>query len=70
MASQQQQQQQRDFDVIVFGASGFTGQFVVAELAKTIQDENLAGALPSWPVAKARADRLGFVILVRSSPVC
>ena len=30
----------RPYDVIVFGASGFTGQFVVEHLAKAIKREN------------------------------
>lgn len=37
----------RKFDIIVFGASGFTGQYVVEELARTIDEENGV----TWAVA-------------------
>ena len=35
----------RDFDFIVFGASGFTGQYVVEYVAKIYEEENLRWAI-------------------------
>lgn len=28
------------YDLVIFGASGFTGQFVVEEVARTVDSEN------------------------------
>ena len=42
----------RKFDVVVFGASGFTGQYVVEEMARTAEREKgPAGAPIKWAVA-------------------
>jgi short subunit dehydrogenase-like uncharacterized protein len=44
------------FDIVVFGASGFTGQFVVEELAQTISTEgDLKWAIAGRDVRKLQA---------------
>ena len=48
----------RKFDMIVFGASGFTGQFVVEEIART-QDEE--GKL-NWAIAGRSMSKLQNVL--------
>ena len=48
----------RKFDIIVFGASGFTGQFVVEEIART-QDEE--GKL-AWAIAGRNMSKLQNVL--------
>ena len=43
----------RSFDVVIFGASGFTGQFVVQEFAKQNSQLNLR-----WAVAGRNKEKL------------
>ena len=43
------------YDIVVFGASGFTGQFVVEELARTIDDEHLKWAIAGRNMKKLQA---------------
>lgn len=52
----------RPYDLVVFGATGFTGQFVVDEVAKVAEEE---GGL-SWAVAGRNMEKLQTV-LVQSS---
>ncbi len=51
------------FDIVVFGASGFTGQFVVEELAQTISTE---GDL-KWAIAGRDVRKLQAVLDAASS---
>lgn len=41
-------------DVVVFGASGFTGQFVVRHLARAVRDKDLRWAVAGRSEAKLR----------------
>lgn len=50
----------RPYHVVVFGASGFTGQFVVEEVARTI-DEGPDGKL-KWAVAGRSRRKLETVL--------
>ena len=48
----------RKFSIIVFGASGFTGQFVVEEIARTMDNE----AKFTWAVAGRDMSKLQAVL--------
>ena len=48
----------RKYDIVVFGASGFTGQFVVEELARIEEEESGL----RWAVAGRSQDKLEAVI--------
>jgi len=41
----------RKFDLVVYGASGFTGQYVVEEVARVAEAERQAGRAVAWAVA-------------------
>ncbi|GFW15550.1 saccharopine dehydrogenase-like oxidoreductase [Trichonephila clavipes] len=43
----------REFDIIIFGATGYTGRYVIEELAKTVQSTNL-----KWAVAGRNVEKL------------
>lgn len=43
------------YDIVIFGASGFTGQFVVDELARTVDDEHLKWAIAGRDMKKLQA---------------
>lgn len=43
---------ERKFDLVVFGATGFTGQYTVDEVARTAEDENLKWAIAGRNMAK------------------
>ena len=43
----------RDYDFIIYGASGFTGQFVVEELARVTKDKEY-----KWAVAGRNETKL------------
>jgi len=46
----------RKFRIIVFGATGFTGQFVVEEIARTMDSEaNFAWAIAGRDMTKLQA---------------
>lgn len=47
----------KEFDFVVFGASGFTGQYVVEEVARTIgeEDQGLKWAVAGRSMAKVQA---------------
>ena len=47
----------RDFDLIVFGASGFTGRYVALEVAKCSKAEG-----KSWAVAGRSSSKLKQVV--------
>ena len=48
------------FDIVVFGASGFTGIYVVEEIARTVDEEqNL-----KWAIAGRSASKLKDVLKV------
>jgi len=49
------------YDIVVYGASGFTGQFVVEELARTITEEHL-----TWAVAGRDKQKLQAVLATAS----
>lgn len=49
---------ERIYDFIIFGASGFTGQYVVDEVAKIAEEE---GGL-TWAVAGRSMDKLQAVL--------
>lgn len=45
----------REYDLVVFGASGFTGQFVVEEVAKIAEAENLKWAIAGRSMPKLQS---------------
>ena len=50
--------EERQFDVIVFGGSGFTGQFVVEEMARTAQTDPI-----KWAISGRNAQKLAEVLV-------
>ncbi|XP_064365494.1 saccharopine dehydrogenase-like oxidoreductase [Dromaius novaehollandiae] len=52
---------ERPYELVVFGASGFTGQFVVEEVARTAAEGELRGPL-RWAVAGRSRDKLQAVL--------
>lgn len=51
----------RPYQLVVFGASGFTGQFVVEELARVAAEDELRGSL-QWAVAGRSREKLEAVV--------
>ncbi|XP_061480632.1 saccharopine dehydrogenase-like oxidoreductase [Rhineura floridana] len=51
----------RPFQLVVFGASGFTGQFVVEEIARVAAEDELRGSL-RWAVAGRNREKLQAVV--------
>ena len=51
------------YDVVIFGATGFTGQYVVEELVRTIESEPDL----TWAVAGRTMDKLQKVLVTTSS---
>ena len=49
---------ERKYDIVVFGASGFTGQYVVEEIARTIAEEKGL----SWAIAGRNMAKLQKVL--------
>jgi len=47
----------RGYDLIIFGASGFTGQYVVEEVARIAEDENI-----TWAVAGRHVEKLKNIL--------
>jgi short subunit dehydrogenase-like uncharacterized protein len=43
------------YDIVVFGASGFTGQCIAEELARTADDERLTWAIAGRDMKKLQA---------------
>ncbi|XP_074674421.1 saccharopine dehydrogenase-like oxidoreductase isoform X1 [Strix aluco] len=52
---------ERPYELVVFGASGFTGQFVVEEVARAAAGGELRGA-PRWAVAGRSREKLRAVL--------
>lgn len=52
---------ERPYELVVFGASGFTGQFVVEEVARAAAGGELRGAL-RWAVAGRSREKLQAVL--------
>jgi len=50
----------RQYDVVIFGATGFTGQFVVEEIAKLLKEKKVD--LFSWAVAGRSKSKLQNVL--------
>ena len=48
----------KKFDIVVFGATGFTGQFVVEEIARTEDEEGKI----SWAIAGRSMSKLQNVL--------
>ncbi|KAJ6664701.1 hypothetical protein lerEdw1_006274 [Lerista edwardsae] len=51
----------RPYQLVVFGASGFTGQFVVEEVARVAAEDELRGSL-QWAVAGRSREKLEAVV--------
>ncbi|KAI0226194.1 Saccharopine dehydrogenase-like oxidoreductase [Lamellibrachia satsuma] len=49
----------KQYDIVVFGASGFTGQFVTEEIARTVQRQN---PVLKWAIAGRSAEKLQSVL--------
>jgi len=49
----------KQYDIVVFGASGFTGQFVTEEIARTVHEQN---RVLKWAIAGRNADKLHNVL--------
>jgi short subunit dehydrogenase-like uncharacterized protein len=47
----------REYDLIIFGATGFTGQYVVMEVARVADEEKL-----TWAVAGRHVEKLKQVL--------
>ena len=58
MASGESEVSSTKYDIVVFGASGFTGQYVVEEIAKTIDEESGL----TWAIAGRSMKRLQDVL--------
>ncbi|XP_003215989.1 saccharopine dehydrogenase-like oxidoreductase [Anolis carolinensis] len=52
----------RPFDMVVFGASGFTGQYVIQEVAKAAAEEEEARGSLRWAVAGRSQEKLQAVL--------
>lgn len=44
----------REFDLIIFGATGFTGQYVAEEVARITDEENVTWAVAGRSVEKMK----------------
>ncbi len=53
---------EKKYDIVVFGATGFTGQFVVEEIARTIEEERNI----KWAIAGRNMAKLQKVLEVAS----
>uniref|UniRef100_A0A672PUL1 Saccharopine dehydrogenase-like oxidoreductase n=1 Tax=Sinocyclocheilus grahami TaxID=75366 RepID=A0A672PUL1_SINGR len=58
----------RPYHIIVFGASGFTGQFVVEEVTRTCNEG--PGGTFQWAVAGRNRDRLEKTLLQAADALC
>ena len=47
----------RQYDLIVFGASGFTGKYVAAEVARVSNKENI-----TWAVSGRNTDKMKAIL--------
>lgn len=57
-----EEQLDRKYDIVVFGATGFTGQFVVEEIARTIDSENDL----KWAIAGRNMKKMQSVLSTAS----
>lgn len=55
----------RKFDIIVFGATGYTGQYVVEELARTADEEKEL----TWAIAGRNIQKLQKTLTVASEQI-
>lgn len=55
--------QEKEYDLVIFGASGFTGQYVVEEVARTVDEEKGL----KWAVAGRSMAKLTSVLKNASS---
>lgn len=58
MSDPENQNPGREFDLIVFGASGFTGQFVVEEVVRSVQNEPI-----KWAISGRSGQKLTEVLV-------
>ena len=58
MASSEAEVSSTKYDIVVFGATGFTGQYVVEEIAKTIDEESGL----TWAIAGRSMKKLQDVL--------
>ena len=63
MASSESNVSSTKYDLVVFGATGFTGQFVVEEIAKTIDEESGL----TWAIAGRTMKKLQEVLATAGS---
>jgi short subunit dehydrogenase-like uncharacterized protein len=47
----------REYDLIIFGATGFTGQYVVEEVARVADEEKI-----TWAVAGRHVEKLKIIL--------
>ena len=47
----------RDYSFIVFGATGFTGQYVAEEVARIADEENI-----TWAIAGRNSEKLNAIL--------
>ena len=47
----------REYDLVIFGATGFTGQYVAEEVARIADEENI-----TWAVAGRNVDKLKTIL--------
>lgn len=47
----------REYDLVVFGATGFTGQYVAEEVARIAETENV-----TWAVAGRSVDKMKTIL--------
>lgn len=59
----------RPYHIIIFGATGFTGQFVVEEVARCAA-ESPDGSRLKWAVAGRSRQRLGDVLTKAAERLC
>ena len=58
MASGESEVSSTKYDIVVFGATGFTGQYVVEEIAKTVDEESGL----TWAIAGRSMKKLQDVL--------
>ena len=47
----------RDYSLVVFGATGFTGQYVAEEVARVAEEENI-----TWAIAGRNSEKLNAIL--------
>jgi len=56
--STQEQQNRREFDIIIFGASGFVGYYAIRDLYQSIQQNPADYGTLRWAIAGRRIEKL------------